>query len=165
MTLAFALASSPAPAFADDHRPPRAEILTDRDSAPAPMYSSSWATREGPSCRFTYTDDLREFGEPVQWLPVDELALRFRTRHRPYDLEVDGYLVGDPLAGVPIYGHVAVPYRLRSVRVGRTLVWEAVLDAPPGADLYVDVTAWWQDVSGCGLQAASWTFRAGVLPF
>jgi hypothetical protein len=163
-SLAACAALGAAPAAAHDHRPPEASIVTPRDSAEGRRDTFTWAIRDGRYCEVMHGDGPWRSDRPVLWVPGDELVIRFETSHRPHRVDVKGYLVGDPTAGVPIYGQVEVPYRLRRARVDGRVVWEAVLDPPPAADLYLDVTVSWKDVDGCGMQSVSWTFRAGLLP-
>ena len=111
-----------------------------------------------------HADGLWDYHDPARWLPTEGLLIRFASPRRPHRVDVDGYVLGDPIAGTPIYGHVEIPYELRRVLVDGRPMWEAVLDPPPAPDLYLDVTATWSDVDGCGMQSASWTFRAGLLP-
>lgn len=156
---------APTQAFAHDHGPPRALIVSPRDSVQGRMYTSTWARGHGRYCSVGVADGVPGSPHPVQWLPGEELAVRFETRQRPARLFVDGYLLGDPFAGVPLFGRVEIPHELRRARIDGTVVWEAVLDAPPSPDLYIDLTALWKDVDGCGMQSASWAFWAGLLPF
>lgn len=100
---------APAPALGHDHRPPDATIVTPRDSAEGNMYTSSWAQGDGRYCSAGVSDGIPGSSDPVQWLPGDELAVRFATRHRPVRVNADAFLLGDPTTGIPIHGHVELP--------------------------------------------------------
>lgn len=156
---------APGAALAHDHMPPDALLVTDLDSGEGNNYTVTWARGDRFTCTVMVGDGIQRFeGPPVQWIPGTDIAVRFETRHRPTRVRVTGYLVGDPLAGVPIYGAVRVPYELRRVKVDGKIMWEAVLSPPPAPDLYLDVVARWKDQDGCGMQESAWTFRAGLLP-
>jgi hypothetical protein len=156
---------APATAVAHDHLPPRAVLVTDTDSGEGSAYTSSWAWRAGKHCAGVVADGTYAFeGPPVQWVPGTGIAVRFEKRQRPSHVMVRAYLLGDPLAGVPLFGRVRVPHELRRVEVDGKRTWEAVLSPPPWPDLWLDVTADWDDADGCGGQHAGWKFRAGLLP-
>lgn len=154
-----------APAVAHDHGPPDALLVTTLGSGEGTGYTSTWATRSGDLCTVLHGDGTGRYDRaPVRWAPGTEIAVRFETRRRPARVRVTGYFAGDPLAGIPLLGGDPVPYELRRVEVEGRTMWEAVLSPPPTVDLYLDVVAHWRDATGCGMQEAAWTFRAGLLP-
>lgn len=153
------------PVLAHDHRPPDALLVTDLGSGEGTGYTTTWATRSGNLCTVLHGDGIDRYQEPpVRWAPGTEIAVRFETSRRPARVRVTGYFAGDPLAGIPLFGGDPVPYELRRVEVDGITMWEAVLSPPPTVDLYLDVVARWRDTTGCGMQEAAWTFRAGLLP-
>ncbi|MDQ4126071.1 MAG: hypothetical protein M3134_10820 [Actinomycetota bacterium] len=155
----------PVPGFAHDHRAPDALLVTGLGSGEGTAYTTTWATRSGDLCAVLHGDGTGRYdGPPVRWAPGTEIAVRFETPRRPARVRVTGWFAGDPLAGIPLFGGDPVPYELRRLEVDGRTMWEAVLSPPPTVDLYLDVVAHWRDTTGCGLQEAAWTFRAGLLP-
>lgn len=155
----------PATARAHDHVAPDAWLVTGMGTGAGTNYTATWSEKQGDLCATLVGDGIRSWSSPpVPWVPGTEMAVRFESRHKPSSVRPIAYLIGDPLAGVPIFGEIMVPYELRRVEVDGKKMWEAVLFPPPSLDLYLDVVARWKDQSGCGTQQASWTFRAGLLP-
>lgn len=156
------------PAAARDRNPPDALLVTETDSGEGVNYTTStWARGKGKAryCTVRVADGIQYWeSPPVQWVPGLEIAVRFETAHEPAKVEVIAFLLGDPTTGTAIYGKVDVEHELRRVEVEGRKVWEAVLSPPPWPDLYLDVTARWEDRDGCGKQESAWTFRAGMLP-
>lgn len=164
LAIAAALCA-PEAAHAHDHRAPDAVLVTDMGSGTGTNYTTTWSERQGDLCATGVGDGIRTWDSPpVPWAPGTEMAVRFESRHKPASVRAVAYLVGDPLAGVPIFGEVHVSHELRRVEVHGKTMWEAVLSPPPSLDLYLDVVARWKDRSGCGTQQSAWTFRAGLLP-
>ena len=156
----------PAPAVAHDHEVPDAVLVTGQGSDVGSMYTATWAHRTGRHCSVVATEGPYPWpAPPVRWVPGTEMAVRFETRYQPTAVRAHAYLSGDPTTGTPIYGGVDIPHELRKVKVDGRTMWEAVLSPPPWPDLWLDVSADWDDVDGCGLQSAGWKFRAGLLPF
>lgn len=166
LALACAVAfGAPGAAVAHDHTSPEALLVTTTDSGPGTNYSTIWSQRSGRWCATLAADGIPAYGPtPVQWVPGTDIAVRFVTRHKPARVRATAYLLGDPTTGTPIYGSTPVPHELRRVEVDGKVMWEAVLDPPPAADLYLDVVAHWRDQDGCGMQEAAWSFRASLLP-
>lgn len=156
---------APATAVAGDHAVPDAVLVTATDSEAGSLAEATWTTRSGDVCSTAVLDGEYGFpSPPVQWVPGTEIAVRFEKRRRPLVVAASAFLVGDPLAGVPIYGEVAIPHEMRRVKVDGKTMWEAVLSPPPWPDLYMEVEAEWDGSGGCGARRVLWKWRAGLLP-
>ena len=144
---------------------PRAVLTTPNDAEEGSFASATWATRTSWECVIKVVDGEYGFpSPPVQWVPGTEIAVRFEKRERPRRVDVRAFLLGDPFAGVPLYGEMEIAYELRRVEVDGVTMWEAVLSPPPWPDLYLEVTAEWKRVPRCGARRATWKWRAGLLP-
>lgn len=154
-----------APGTAAASGPPDTVLLTDGDSREGSLAEAGWSIRTGWECVVRDYDGEYGFpGPPVRWVPGTEIVVRFETRQRPRRVEVGAFLLGDPTAGVPIYGKTSVPHELRRVEIDGKTMWEAVLSPPPWPDLYLEVMAEWKDPDGCDVRWALWKWRAGLLP-
>lgn len=165
VAVALALvAGAPGAAVAHDHRPPKALLVTERDSGRGHNYSTMWSWANGGYCAQEAGRETWSPRPPVQWLPGDDIAVRFEKRHKPAYVLVRAFLIGDPASETPLYGETPVPHELRRVEVDGEVMWEAVLSPPPAPELYLDVVARWEDRDGCRMQESAWTFRASPLP-
>jgi hypothetical protein len=148
--MAVAMWTLPAsmPAVAHDHRPPRATLRHGSLLQEGNLLRLHWSssTKDG-GCISSLI--VAEEKYPERGLPVDPAGLRVVAREDDGQTQARRQDVG-------------VTLRPRQPN-GRLIGWTAVLRSRVVQDLYLRVTAAWEDREGCqGTQRATWLFHVSA---
>jgi len=144
---------------AHDHRVPRANLHAGGVAKTLHPWNYEWVRRSGPGeCIAIAADGIPNFRPRADVRKHPGLRVVFRKSQRPRRVQAlasrhladDGYLANAPTLAV----------KLRRRDRGDHPVWVAAMHPTVRHRLFVDISAHWRDVDGCGGdQNASWSFR------
>jgi hypothetical protein len=147
-----------ATAWADDHRVPRASLHVSGEAKRLQPWSFEWVSGSGSGgCVAMAVDGIPNFKPRADVRVHPGLRVVFRKSQRPNRVQAlasrhldDGYLANARTLRV----------KLRKRDRGDHAVWVAAMHPTVRHRLFVDISAHWRDVDGCGGdQNASWDFR------
>jgi hypothetical protein len=160
----FAALFAPTAVWGHDHRVPRANLHVNGQAKRLGAWTSSWVWPDGPGfCVIEHSDGVPGFGQRADVHMHSTPRIVFRKEQRPRRVHA---IAGKRLED----GYPADPKRLDVKLLPRerdgARVWVAKLHARVRHKLFVDLTAHWRDVEGCGgNEEASWSFSLrGVGP-
>jgi len=144
---------------AHDHRVPRANLHAGGVAKTLHPWNYEWVRRSGPGeCIAIAADGIPNFRPQADVRKHPGLRVVFRKSQRPRRVQAlasrhlanDGYLANARTLAV----------KLRRRDRGDHPVWVAAMHPTVRHRLFVDISAHWRDVDGCGGdQNASWSFR------
>ncbi|MDQ3641116.1 MAG: hypothetical protein M3450_06540, partial [Actinomycetota bacterium] len=150
-------------AVADDHRPPQTSLITDLDRQGGQPTHMRWARRVNPDeCVVSDGFGPVTFPKAVPFTLGNAVRVRLHKNEMPVEFSVEAWrsVRGDGTprgAGHPVPA-VLTPKR----RDGETVAWTLQFEPSEAGHTYLQVTAYWQDETGChpppdlGSQSASW---------
>ena len=144
-------------ALAHDHRVPRANLHVNEQAKRLGAWTYSWVWPDGPDfCVVEHSDGIPGFRPRADVHLHSTPRIVFRKQQRPRRVRA---LAGERLED----GYPANPKRLEVKLLPReregARVWVAKLHARVRHKLFVDLSAHWRDVEGCGgNEEASWSF-------
>jgi hypothetical protein len=144
-------------ALGHDHHVPRVNLHVNEQAKRLGAWTSSWVWPDGPDfCVVEHSDGVPGFGRPAGVHLHSTPRIVFRKEQRPRRVRA---LAGKDLE----HGYPADPKRVEVDLLQRerdgSRIWVAKLHTRVRHKLFVDVTAHWRDVEGCGGdEEASWSF-------
>ena len=146
-----------ATASAHDHRVPRANLHVGGMAKRLHPWSYGWVRGSSDGCVAIHADGFPDFRPRADVRVHPGLRVVFRKSQRPRRVQA---LASRHLAD---NGYLAnarrLPIQLRSRERDGHRVWVAAMHPTVRHRLFVDISAHWRDVDGCGGdQNASWSF-------
>ena len=154
----FAALMAATAAWGHDHRVPRVNLHVNEQAKRLHAWSYSWVSADGPGrCVGEEGDGVPGFRPRAEVHLHSTPRVVFRKKQRPRRVKA---LASDHLA----HGYLGRNARtlgvdLRPRRRDGHRVWVAKLGATVRDKLFVDLSAHWRDIEGCGGdEEASWSF-------